>query len=48
MSWMEVDGAGWSWVHCLVIPVPKILRHLVFIQSSLFANNSGNKQNQET
>ena len=21
MSWVEVDGAGWSWVHGLVIPV---------------------------
>ena len=20
MSWVEVDGAGWSWVHGLVIP----------------------------
>ena len=20
MSWVEVDGAGWSWVHDLVIP----------------------------
>ena len=45
ISWMKVDGAGWRWVHGLVIPFPKILRPLVFIQSSLFANNSGNKQN---
>ena len=22
MSWMGVDGAGWSWVHGLVIPLP--------------------------
>ena len=21
MSWVEVDGAGWSWVHGLVIPI---------------------------
>ena len=21
MSWVQVDGAGWSWVHGLVIPV---------------------------
>ena len=21
MSWLEVDGAGWRWVHGLVIPV---------------------------
>ena len=21
MSWMEVDGAGWRWVHGLVIPI---------------------------
>ena len=21
MSWMEVDGAGWRWVHSLVIPI---------------------------
>ena len=21
MSWMEVDGAGWRWMHGLVIPV---------------------------
>ena len=21
MSWVEVDGAGWRWVHGLVIPV---------------------------
>ena len=20
MSWVEEDGAGWRWVHCLVIP----------------------------
>ena len=20
MSWVEVDGAGWRWVHGLVIP----------------------------
>ena len=20
MSWVKVDGAGWSWVHGLVIP----------------------------
>ena len=45
ISWMKVDGAGWRWVHGLVIPFPKILRLLVFIQSSLFANNSRNKQN---
>ena len=45
ISWMKVDGAGWRWVHGLVRPFPKILRLLVFIQSSLFANNSGNKQN---
>ena len=23
MSWVEVDGAGWSWVHGLVIPIEK-------------------------
>ena len=23
MSWVEVDGAGWRWVHGLVIPVIK-------------------------
>ena len=21
MDWVEVDGAGWSWVHVLVIPI---------------------------
>ena len=21
ISWVEVDGAGWSWVHDLVIPI---------------------------
>ena len=21
MSWVEVDGAGWRWVYCLVIPL---------------------------
>ena len=21
MSWVEVDGAGWRWVHGLVIPI---------------------------
>ena len=21
MSWVEVDGAGWRWVHGLVIPM---------------------------
>ena len=25
MSWGEVDGAGWRWVHGLVIPMKKIL-----------------------
>ena len=25
MSWLEVDGAGWSWQHDLVIPIEKIL-----------------------
>ena len=24
-SWVEVDGAGWSWVHGLVIPITKII-----------------------
>ena len=31
MSWVEVDGAGWSWVHGLVIPIGKQsydIRHL--------------------
>ena len=23
MSWVEVDGAGWRWVHGLVIPFSK-------------------------
>ena len=23
MSWVEVDGAGWSWVHGLVITIKK-------------------------
>ena len=23
MSWVEVDGAGWRWVHGLVIPKKK-------------------------
>ena len=23
MSWMEVDGAGWMWVHDLVTPIKK-------------------------
>ena len=23
MSWVEVDGAGWRWVHGLVIPIIK-------------------------
>ena len=25
MSWVEVDGAGWRWVHGLVIPIEEIL-----------------------
>ena len=24
-SWVEVDGAGWRWVHGLVIPIEEIL-----------------------
>ena len=24
MSWVEVDGAGWRWVHGLVIPYIKL------------------------
>ena len=34
MSWMGVDGAGWSWVHGLVIPLPpkkKLLSNDFFI-----------------
>ena len=23
LSWVEVDGAGWRWVHDLVIPILK-------------------------
>ena len=23
ISWVEVDGAGWRWVHGLVIPLEK-------------------------
>ena len=23
ISWVEVDGAGWRWVHGLVIPIQK-------------------------
>ena len=28
MSWVEVDGAGWRWVHGLVIPIQQS-NHLV-------------------
>ena len=31
MSWLEVDGAGWSWVHGLVIPVNRIIKDLLII-----------------
>ena len=34
MSWMEVDGAGWRWVHGLVIPKRKkylVLLLLLFV-----------------
>ena len=30
MSWVEVDGAGWIWVHGLVIPDFLII-HLVLL-----------------
>ena len=29
MSWMEVGGAGWRWVHGLVIPIKESLRKQV-------------------
>ena len=37
MSWVEVDGAGWSWVHGLVIPLLccSVPRSILF-HSSLF------------
>ena len=28
ISWVEVDGAGWRWVHGLVIPILKIMLRL--------------------
>ena len=28
-SWVEEDGAGWSWVHGLVIPIKKIEDELI-------------------
>ena len=34
MSWLEVDGAGWSWVHGLVIPT--------LIQYSCFSSTARN------
>ena len=41
MSWVEMDGAGWRWVHGLVIPIqkqtrePKKLRYLAYIKTFL-------------
>ena len=28
ISWVEVDGAGWRWVHGLVTPILKIMVRL--------------------
>ena len=36
MSWVEVDGAGWRWVHGLVIPFIKV-RSLINFNVSLEA-----------
>ena len=30
-SWLELDGGGWSWVHGLVIP---IIYHYILHQTS--------------
>ena len=33
ISWMEVDGVGWSWVHSLVIPLDDIFKDLTLVVS---------------
>ena len=37
MSWVEVDGAGWSWVHGLVNPLN---RKIIKIFNIIFALHS--------
>ena len=29
MSWVEMDGAGWSWVHGLVMPIKFLIVNIV-------------------
>ena len=48
ISWVEVDGAGWRWVHGLAIPVKKdVIRKFVkftgkhLCQSLIFKNVAG-------
>ena len=50
---VEVDGAGWRWVHGLVIPIQKINRRITlvfhyfaFIEKS--ANNLFGRETQKT
>ena len=33
MSWVEVDGGGWRWVHSLVIPFDDIIKNLSLVVS---------------
>ena len=33
MSWVEVDGGGWRWVHSLVIPFDDIFKNLSLVVS---------------
>ena len=33
MSWVEADGAGWGWVHRLVIPFDDIFKNLPLVVS---------------
>ena len=39
-SWVKVDGAGWSWVHGLVIPVLKRneLQHASYLNKIIITN----------
>ena len=39
MSWVEVDGAGWKWVHGLVIADSKVISDFQNIDFFLYGIN---------
>ena len=39
MSWVKVDGAGWRWVHDLVISVKSLIEQLTYIFQNILLGN---------